>query len=195
MQSSSPRSRRAVPVVLLAALLVVVAVPAVVWWIGQGATQKAAAHTGVPRCEGADVVPTNDDGFRAVAIRMDEGFVCTLTIRVTNRSDREVTLGNVRIPVAGPAARSGYRVTHIGGDPVRGFDMVEAETDLGWAVQAGDEEDVPLRVVFRPQGCASPGLRTWTIPTIEVRDLLATRDLDVVDLPEFIGTTDTSCDT
>lgn len=88
----------------------------------------------------------------------------------------------------------GFEVTHIGDVGVPADD-IEAVADLGWSLEPGGEELVDVRVVFRDSGCASEGGWLSVDPTVVAQDTLASHDLTVTDLPVFLGTADSSCDT
>lgn len=178
----------------VALVLVGVIVPAVLWGLGHGAVDRVSAATGPPVCEGTEPTTVTDgtDGFDRTAIPMKAGFECTLTIRVVNRSDHEVTLDQVLVPAGGQAGGAGFRVTHIGGEAVPADDEVDAIVDLAQPVAAGAEQLVRLGLAFRESGCSARGEMTVD-PTIVVSDLLASRDLTVIDLPALLGTDDTFC--
>lgn len=155
-----------------------------------------SAATGIPQCDGTELTTVEDpeSNLERAAIPMTNGFVCTLTIRVMNHSDRGVTLGQVTVPAGGRAAAASFRVTHIGDDAVPTDDQVDAVSNLGWSLEPGAEQLVDLRVAFRTSGCVSQGGSMWVEPTIQLDDLLASHDLTIADLPGFLGTADSSCD-
>jgi predicted ATPase len=194
---SAPRSPRSLRGLSIYALVLAALVPAALWWVGHHATVHVSAATGIPHCDGTEPTTVRDlmSDFEQIAIPTTEGFVCTLTVRVDNRSDREVTLGEVTVPISGPRGGSSFRITHIGGERVPENDEVDAVSDLDRSVEAGDQALVDLRVTFRRSGCTSKGGSTWVDPTIQVEDLLASHDLTITDLPRFLGTADSSCDT
>lgn len=171
-------------------------VPAVLWWVGHQAIVRVSASTGVPRCEGTEPTTVSQPGstFVQTAIPMTEGFACTFTIRVSNHSDREVTLDQISVPVGGPGASAGFRVTHLGDGVVPADDEIDAVADLGQPLDPGAEQLVGIRVVFRKSGCSSEDGHMWVDPTIVVSDLLASHALRIADLPAFLGTADSSCD-
>ena len=51
-----------------------------------------------------------------------------------------------------------------------------------------------LDVVFRESGCTSEGGVVGVDPVLRVEGLLASRDLAVTDVPGFLGTAASSCD-
>ncbi|WP_147066030.1 hypothetical protein [Knoellia locipacati] len=156
-----------------------------------------SASTGIPHCEGTEVTTVTDpeSNLEEAAIPMTDKFVCTLTIKVMNHGHREVTLHQVTVPVSGPGAGSSFQVTHIGDVAVLGNDEVDAVSEISSSLEPGAEELLDLRVAFRESGCTSEGASQWVAPTIEVNDLLASHDLTIADLPRFLGTAASSCDT
>lgn len=187
--SGSVRLRLAVALVLVG-----VAVPAVLWWLGHQAVDRVSAATGAPVCQGTEPTTVTDgtDGFGRTAIPMTAGFECTLTIRVVNHSDHEVTLDQVLVPAGGQAGGAGFRVTHVGGVEVPSDDDVDAVVDLAHSVDPGAEQLVDVELAFRESGCTARGQMTID-PTIVVNDLLASRELTLIDLPALLGTADTFC--
>ncbi|MFA6576710.1 MAG: hypothetical protein WCS84_14910, partial [Nocardioides sp.] len=102
--SRSPGSARTLLISGLVLAVLVTVVPTALWWVGHRSVVRVSAATGVPQCEGTEPTTVRDPitAFERVAIPMTEGFACTLTIRVTNNSDREVTLDQISVPVGGP---------------------------------------------------------------------------------------------
>ncbi|MFA6298379.1 MAG: hypothetical protein WC642_04390 [Nocardioides sp.] len=195
--SRSPGSARTLLISGLVLAVLVTVVPTALWWVGHRSVVRVIAATGVPQCEGTEPTTVRDPitAFERVAIPMTEGFACTLTIRVTNNSDREVTLDQISVPVGGPGGGAGFRVTHLGADAVAADGDLDAVADLGEPLEPGADQLVGMRVVFRKSGCTSAGGHMWVEPTIVVSDLLASHTLIIADLPAFLGTADSSCDT
>ncbi len=189
----SPRIRTRFLVVGLVSVLVALAA---VWVAGFRTTLEVVAVTGVPHCEGTEPTVENDldSSFRRVAIPTTEGFACMLSISVNNRSDHDITLGRVTVPIGGPMAAASFEVLSIdGGKPAA--DQIDAIVDLDQPIGSGDRYVLEVRVGFRESGCGSQGTWTGVDPRIEVKDLFASHDLLVTDLPLFAGTADSSCDT
>jgi hypothetical protein len=191
------RHRLLVGVVALLVLAGVL-VPAVLWRIGLGATTQVHAVTGVPDCEGTRPTTVDEshlgETFRRVAIPMVEDFRCTLSIRVDNDSDRTVTLGRMTIPVAGPHAGPAFKATFVNGQAQPDPDATDAYAALDVELAPGESAVVPVVMEFRESGCDSKGGGEHVSPRIRVRSGLATHDLEVSDLPAFLGTEDSSCD-
>lgn len=195
MPVSDSRSTGAVRTLCIAGVvlvLVATAVPTALWWVGHRAVARVSATTGVPQCHGTEPTVVDSDGFGRAAIPLSEGFVCALTIKVTNRSDHEVGLEQIVVPAGGPRGGAAFEVTHISGMGLPADDEIDAVIDLGLSVAAGAEQLVKVGVAFRESGCTARGLM-WIEPTIVVSDLLASHELIVADLPVFLGTADSWC--
>lgn len=197
MPSSAPPPRRLINRLLVFGVALLAIAPAALWWVGHQATLRVTATSGIPQCQGTQLTTVDEPGsnFRRSAIPMSDGFTCTLTIKVTNRSDREVRVDKVTFPVGGPGAGASFQVTHIGDIAVPDNDQIDAVSEFRSSLQPGAEQLFDLRVAFRETGCDSEGSSTWVDPIIEVHDVLASHDLSVADLPGFAGTADSSCDT
>jgi hypothetical protein len=126
---------------------------------------------------------------------MRRGFGCTLTVAVTNHSDRAVTVERIVFPFGGPDARAAYKVTLVNGGFSGVHDRIDATSDLQWALDPGETQLVNVPLAFRDNGCSSEDGWITVQATIEVTSLTASHDLKVADLPAFLGTTDSSCDT
>ena len=128
-----------------------------------------------------------------MAIPTTDGFVCTLLISVNNRSGHDVTLGRITVPVAGPMAAGTFEIRSIDGSkPADG--QIDAIVDLAQPIMAGDTYVLEMQVGFRESGCGSQGTWTGVDPRIKVKDLIASHEVVVTDLPLFAGTADSSCD-
>ncbi len=172
---------------------------AVVWWLGHRAVDQVTAISGIPDCDRTDTTvytDLNDEDFRRPAIRLSEGFVCVLPLRVDNGSGREVDLRRVTVPFGGEAGGAAYRVTHLGdGGSLLHRSDLDATTDLDYTLAPGESTVVRVRMVFRQSGCTSPDGFMFITPTIEVRDLFASRTIAIPDFPALLGTAASSCDT
>jgi len=193
--SRSAGSARTRLVYSLVLVVLVTGVPIAFWWVGHQAVIRVSASTGIPSCEGTEATTFTELGvtFEHVAIPMTTGFVCTLTIKVVNDSEREVTLERISVPVAGPRGGAGSRLIHLGSGVVPRNDGIDALADRE-EPPAGAEGLVGIRVIFRPSGCTPRGGSIRVYPTIVITDLLASHELTLADLPTLLGTANSSCD-
>lgn len=180
--------------IVLGLVAIVVVALAVAWVAGFRAALQVVAVTGVPYCEGTQptVESELDSSFQRVAIPTSAGFACTLSISITNRSDHDITLGRATVPIAGPVAGPSFEIRSIDGNNPAD-DQIDAMVDLDLPIRSGETYVVEMQVAFRQDGCNSEGTWTGVDPRIKVKDLIASHDLTVTDLPLFAGTADSSC--
>jgi hypothetical protein len=153
-RASRALRRPVVPVLLVAALLGA----AVLWW---GHSSSVAARqvsvgwaSGSPSCTGTTV----RDPQRRPAIEAVRGMRCTIRVAVRNASGREVRLGRVALPFAGPDTGFVVRAASVAGR-VPGGDR-DAFLDLDRRLPAGARTAVDVVLVFHPEGCNDSGT-TW----------------------------------
>jgi hypothetical protein len=106
--------------------------------------------SGSPACTGTDVRhPRGEPVIEAVA-----GMRCTVVVVVRNGSDRDVHLGQVRVPVVGPDTGAVVRAASVAGLRPRGDDLgVDAIVDLDRRLAPGARTRLPVVLVFHPRGC------------------------------------------
>lgn len=193
MPAPASRTYHLLGAVLLVSTLVALAV---VWWIGHQATLRVQALTGVPQCQGTTPRTVRDHvtQFEREAIPLRHDFACTITVKVTNKGGREVKLGDMIVPVSGPAGGGSFEVTSIDGIEVPKDDEIDAIRNLNAPLGAGESHWVDLLFEFRPSGCVSNKGQMTIDPNVRVDSLVASHELVVADLPVFVGTADSSCD-
>lgn len=147
----------------MGAFLVVVLVAAPLTWragTDHVLDQVTVTWTGAPECEGTRLLR---DGHTIAAA---EGMSCVVTVQVHNRSGRTVHLEQAIEPFLGPEAGPVMVAAPVGEQDLRRSDIsgIDAALRLDRDLDAGETYTLPLRIVWRPDGCTGGGtmwVYTW----------------------------------
>ncbi|WP_141012492.1 hypothetical protein [Nocardioides sambongensis] len=179
--------------------VVTLLVVGVIGWrhLGGDATTEVFGEAALPRCSGVEVGVAEVEGMRLPAIPMARGMRCTLTYRVWNPGDADLTVTGFRQAIGGPGGGAGFRVVAVNGTAIDHTASADGDDiDARWSGETPlapeDFAIVEVEVAFRSSGCTARGtLTSWSSVLVEGK-----RDERRVTLPLaafFRGTRDSTC--